>query len=82
MRAAALPLTVPGNADDGLEVYGITFDAFCKKLGLNPICTDDCELVLTAQDLKRMRNIIWQDAAENVEPRTDSGAAIAALPES
>lgn len=57
------------DADDGHEVYGITFDAFCKKLGLNPICTDDCELILTTQDLKRMRKIIWQDTAENIEPR-------------
>lgn len=57
------------DADDGREAYGITFDAFCETLGLNPICTDDCELVLTAQDIKRMRKIIWQDTAKNIEPR-------------
>lgn len=57
------------DVDDGRKAYGITFDAFCKKLGLNPICTDECELVLTAQDLKRMRKIIWQDTARNIELR-------------
>ena len=55
------------DVDDGRKAYGITFDAFCKKLGLSPICTDDCELVLTAQDIKRMRKTIWQDTAENIE---------------
>lgn len=55
------------DVDGGRKTYGITFDAFCKKLGLNPICTDDCELVFTAQDLKQMKNVIWQDTTENIE---------------
>ena len=57
------------DVDDGRESYGITFDAFCEKLGLNPICTDGCELVFTAQDLKQMKNVIWQDTAKNIEAR-------------
>lgn len=57
------------DADDNREAYGITFDTFCEKLGLNPICTDDCELIFTAQDLKQIKNVIWQDTAENIEPR-------------
>lgn len=55
------------DADDNREACGITFDTFCEKLGLNPIYTDDCELVFTAQDLKQMKNVIWQDTAENIE---------------
>lgn len=47
------------DGETGKAAYGLPIDALCDAFGLDPIFTDDCQMVLTRHDLERLWHAMW-----------------------